>query len=123
MGSRTYRLTRPQRYSPGQPGHNDVCCRQGYYDDASSVAEVLCKMQARYPDETVWDVQSERPWGRRDWTRWELVGGSWSQTWPPAAGSAVVESRCPLCDGHIPIDNVRQIAAYHADEIEGVSRG
>lgn len=34
-----YRVTRPEGYKPGTPGHTDKSARQGYYTDAGDEEE------------------------------------------------------------------------------------
>ena len=52
-----FRLTRPDCYEPGCPGHKDPSARQGYYIDADSEEEALLRMKQRFPEDKGFDVQ------------------------------------------------------------------
>ncbi|MBA7493376.1 hypothetical protein ES702_03934 [subsurface metagenome] len=41
MKEKEYRITRPDLYKSGSPGHNDVKARQGHYYLADSIDEAL----------------------------------------------------------------------------------
>lgn len=51
-----YRVTRPELYPPGSPGHENPAGRQGHYVLAHSEEEALESVRERFPGEAL-DVE------------------------------------------------------------------
>lgn len=52
-----YRMTRPNAYGVGTPGHLELSARQGYYIRALSEAEAHREMRERFPYDSHFDLQ------------------------------------------------------------------